>query len=180
MLHFRGTRVCRFRSGAQPYTLLIEPCCSTIPRTKWRELGPDFSSGSILLGPPKKFKCNIHFMKLCILHSTRCSPISQNIPKSYGGKQTLEEWNTMHPSQFSTVDHRRAWEPLGLPSGVYCSPLRREFLQWLKSPAQFKSSCSPSQKGFLRCWGWLLSSHQLSGIPSVIFCPRAIVYRFDL
>ena len=34
----------------------------------------------------------------------------------------------MHPSQFSSVDDRRDWEPPGLMCGDYCFSLKKEFL----------------------------------------------------
>ena len=34
----------------------------------------------------------------------------------------------MHPSQFSSLDDRRDWEPPGLTCGDYCSSLKNEFL----------------------------------------------------
>src|SRR3712207_8551795 len=37
------------RSWSWTYTLLIKPCCGGVPQTKWRKVGTDVTSGTILL-----------------------------------------------------------------------------------------------------------------------------------
>ena len=42
-----GPRVRWFRSWEQTYTLLLNPCCSSVPHTKWRKIGTNVSSATI-------------------------------------------------------------------------------------------------------------------------------------
>ena len=44
----------QFRSQAQTYTPLIQPCCGSIPHTKQRATGTDVSSGPIFLTKTRK------------------------------------------------------------------------------------------------------------------------------
>ena len=44
-----AARVCRLGSQGQTYTLLVKPCCGSIPHTKLRKTGTDVSSATIFL-----------------------------------------------------------------------------------------------------------------------------------
>ena len=49
-------RVCRFRSWARTYTLLVKPCCGSVPPTKQRKIGTGVCSGPIFLAKINKYK----------------------------------------------------------------------------------------------------------------------------
>ena len=53
-LHFGGPGSWVWIPGMDIHTPLVKPCCGGDPRTKWRRIGTDVSSGLLFLKPKEK------------------------------------------------------------------------------------------------------------------------------